>query len=158
LGPLSLGAAQPPPAEATTPEPYITPGLDVSGAPPAASAQLPAPAVAVGAPFAAKGAIFGQPAAAAHIIFQADNPVTLVIHGPAARCGGPPRGPGGPSSSPGQLGGGQAYAAPDAPTLSVEVSNPAIVSVYIARALRGPLQAPMTALSSLSTLPPPPHP
>jgi len=141
LGPLSLSAAQPPPAEATTPEPYITPGLDVSGAPPA---PAQAAAQAVGTPFAAKGTVFGQPAAAAHIIFQADKPVTLVLHGAD-----------GAVYFARQLEAGQAYAPPDGANLSVEVSNPAVVSVYVDRAYKGALAQPMTPLSGLNLAPTP---
>ena len=142
LGPLALGAAQPPPAEATTPEPYITPGLDtVSGAPPAQQPQV-LPALPVGAPFVAKGRVYGQSPAAAHIILQAAKPVTLVIHGAD-----------GSVYFARQLGAGESYAAPDVAGLSVDVSNPAVVSVFIDRAFKGPLPAPTAPISSLAGAP-----
>jgi cytoskeletal protein RodZ len=146
-GPVTLGAPLPPPAEATNPEPYVTPGLDVgSSAPPVAVA----PAMpAAGTPFDAKGqTVYGAAPAAAHIILVAVKPVSLVV-----------RGSDGKVYFARQLETGQAYAAPAVDGLQAEVSNPAVVGVYVDRVLRGPLTAATASLSSLGAVAPAPaHP
>lgn len=137
-GPVSLGAPLPPPTESTTPEPYVTPGLapSVSGQP--AAAPITAPPPAVGTPFVAKGAVYGASAATALVILQADKPTSVVV-----------RGGDGSVYFARQLETGESYGAPTLDGLTVEVSNPATVSVFIGRALKGPMPAPTAPLSSL---------
>jgi cytoskeleton protein RodZ len=136
VGPVSLGAPLPPPIESTTPEPYVTPGL------PAASSAAPQPAPATppaGAPFEPRGAVYGVAAGSAHVILVAAKPVSFVVHGAD-----------GSVYFARQLETGEAYAAPQLAGLSVEVSNPAEVNVYVDRAFKGQLPGPTTALSSLA--------
>ncbi len=134
-GPVALGAPLPPPTESTTPEPYVTPGLAATEG---AATASPAAAPAVGTPFAAKGAVYGAPAASALLLLQADKPTSVVV-----------RGGDGSVYFARQLETGEAYGAPTLQGLTVEVSNPATISVFVARALTGPLPAAQVSLSSL---------
>jgi len=139
-GPVSLGAPLPPPTESTTPEPYVTPGLEAApGGSASAAAPIAAPAPAVGTPFTAKGAVYGAPAASALVLLQADKPTSVVV-----------RGGDGSVYFARQLETGEAYGAPTLDGLTVEVSNPATISVFVDRGLKGPLPAPKVALSSLT--------
>ncbi len=136
VGPVSLGAPLPPPIESTAPEPYVTPGL------PTASSLPPQPAPPMpplGAAFEAKGAVYGAAAGAAHIILVAVKPVSFVVHGAD-----------GSVYFARQLETGEAYAAPALAGLSVEVSDPGEVQVYVDRAFKGLLPGPTTALSSMT--------
>jgi cytoskeleton protein RodZ len=136
IGPVSLGAPLPPPAEASNPEPYRTPGLDLgSSAPPPQVASAMPPAGALFQP-KANVKVYGSPTA--HIILQAIKPASLVIKGPDGKV-----------YFARQLEAGEAYAAPALEGLTFEVSNPAVVGLYIDRVLRGPLPAATGALSSL---------
>jgi cytoskeleton protein RodZ len=138
-GPVALGAPLPPPTESTTPEPYVTPGLSAaSGAPASDAAPIATPAPALGTPFEAKGPIYGAPAASALVILQASKPTSVVV-----------RGADGSVYFARQLESGEAYGASAVQGLSVEVSNPATVSVFVGRALKGPLPAATASLSSL---------
>ena len=136
VGPVSLGAPLPPPIESTAPEPYITPGLPTASSLPPQPAPFMPP---LGAAFEAKGVVYGAAPGAAHIILVAAKPVSFVIHGAD-----------GSVYFARQLETGEAYAAPALAGLSVEVSNPAEVNVYVDRAFKGPLPGPTTALSSLT--------
>jgi cytoskeletal protein RodZ len=139
-GPVSLGAPLPPPTESTTPEPYVTPGLAAAaGDASSAAAPITAPAPAAGTPFAARGPVYGAPAASALVILQAMKPTSVVV-----------RGGDGSVYFARQLEAGEAYGAPTLQGLTVEVSNPATISVYVGRALKGPLPAASVALSSLT--------
>jgi cytoskeleton protein RodZ len=139
-GPVSLGAPLPPPTESTTPEPYVTPGLNAApGGNASAAPSITAPAPAVGTPFQAKGPVYGAPAANALVILQAEKPTSVVV-----------RGADGTVYFARQLETGEAYGASTLPGLTVEVSNPATVSVYVGRALKGPLPAATASLSSLA--------
>ncbi|HZC16189.1 MAG TPA: helix-turn-helix domain-containing protein [Caulobacteraceae bacterium] len=138
-GPVSLGAPLPPPTESTTPEPYVTPGLapSISGQPAAAPTTAAPPAV--GTPFVAKGPVYGAPAATALVILQADKPTSVVV-----------RGVDGSVYFARQLETGESYGAPTLQGLTVEVSNPDTISVFVGRALTGPLPAATAPLSSLT--------
>lgn len=139
-GPVSLGAPLPPPTESTTPEPYVTPGLDqTAGASASAAAPIATPAATVGSPFAARGAVYGAPATSAAVILQADKPTSVVV-----------RGADGAVYFARQLETGEAYGASALPGLTVEVSNPATVSVFVGRVLKGPLPAATASMSSLA--------
>jgi cytoskeleton protein RodZ len=139
VGPVSLGAPLPPPIESTAPEPYVTPGLaSASSLPPQPAPPMPP----VGAAFEAKGAVYGIAPAAAHVILVAAKPVSFVVHGAD-----------GSVYFARQLETGEAYAAPALAGLSVEVSDPAEVQVYVDRAFKGGLVAPTTTLSTLTAAP-----
>ncbi len=139
-GPVSLGAPLPPPTESTTPEPYVTPGLSATdGAGASAATPITAAVAAVGTPFNAKGSIYGAPAASALVILQATKPTSVVV-----------RGADGSVYFARQLETGEAYGASALSGLSVEVSNPATISVFVGRALTGPMPAATASLSSLA--------
>jgi cytoskeleton protein RodZ len=136
VGPVSLGAPLPPPIESTAPEPYVTPGLPTaSSSPPQPAPPMPPP----GAAFEAKGVVYGAAPRAAHVILVAVKPVSFVVHGAD-----------GSVYFARQLETGEAYAAPALAGLSLEVSDPAEVQVYVDRAFKGLLPGPTTALSSLT--------
>ncbi len=80
----------------------------------------------IGAPFEARASVYGIAPAAAHVIFVAAKPVSFVVHGAD-----------GSVYFARQLETGEAYAAPALAGLSVEVSNPALVDVYVDRAFQG---------------------
>ena len=138
IGPVALGAPLPPPQESTTPEPYVTPGLGTTPATAVVASVLPA----AGTPFETRGPVYGAPAASASVILQAVKPASLVV-----------RGGDGTVYFARQLEAGESYAAPALQGLSVEASNPAVVAVYVGRALKGPLPAATTSLSSLGSAP-----
>lgn len=141
-GPVSLGAPLPPPTESTTPQPYVTPGLAPSASGQPDAAPIAAPPPAVGTPFVAKGPVYGAPAATALVILQADKPTSVVV-----------RGGDGSVYFARQLETGESYGAPTLQGLTVEVSNPATISVFVGRALKGPMSAPTAPLSSLAGAP-----
>jgi len=139
-GPVSLGAPLPAPTESTTPEPYVTPGLAATAADGSSSpAPIAASAAPVGTPFEASGPVYGAPAASALVILRADKPTSVVV-----------RGGDGSVYFARQLETGEAYGAPTLQGLTVEVSNPATISVFVAHALKGPLPAASVSLSSLT--------
>jgi cytoskeleton protein RodZ len=140
MGPVALGAPLPPPPESTTPEPYVTPGLETTPAGVSSAPVQASPIRPVGTPFETRGPIYGAPPAAALVILQADKPASVVV-----------RGTDGTVYFARQLETGEAYGAPELAGLTVEVSNPAVVSVFVNRALRGPLPATTASLSSLTT-------
>ena len=148
--PLPIGPPVPPPAEQTTPAPYVTPGMaeyfaekqgqvvTVSTAV-AASAQAGAP---VRAAFNPQGAIYGATPQRSTVILQARKPAFLIVRGKDdavhfAR----------------QLAAGEAYRAPAVEGLTVEVSNPADFDLYRDGELQGPLAGPQTSLDKLAMAP-----
>jgi len=159
-GSVSLGAPLPAPVESTTPEPYKTPGLDdaaanggsadaVAAAAKARAAEAakagvdPNHQVKVGAPFRAKGAVYGAaPAEASGLILQARKPASLNVH-----------------DANGQiyfarwLAAGEAFRAPRNGGLIAEVSDPSAFEVYNGGALTSRMSAPVTALGKLAVAP-----
>jgi cytoskeleton protein RodZ len=131
-----VGEPLPPPQESTLPTPYVTPGL----APAADAAAKPlAPPVPVGAPFTARGAVFGAPAGQSQVTLQASKNGLLIV-----------RGADGAVYFARQLTAGQAWRAPLTPGLSVEASDPAGVDVFVGGLLKGPLPGPQTPISRLT--------
>jgi hypothetical protein len=147
-GPAQLGAPLPAPPEASTPPPYVTPGLaeataakgsDATAAQGAAEgAKAPSNAIALGAAFAPHGPIYGSPRPGTGVIIQAIRPMSLVV-----------RGAGGVVYFARQLATGEAWRAPDTAGLTVDVDVPAAVEVYVGGRAIGPLTQPQTAVSSL---------
>jgi cytoskeleton protein RodZ len=135
-GPAVLGAPLPAPPEATAPPTYQTPGLAAS---PAAAPDVDP----VGAPFSAAGAIYGAPAAGAHLILQARKSTSLVVRGGAgivfAR----------------QIASGEAWRAPASAGLVADVGNPASIEVFVDGLSRGDLTQARTSLDALAGAPPP---
>jgi cytoskeletal protein RodZ len=136
-GPTHIGLPLPPPQESTIPAPYVTPGLP----PPTTTsdARLTPPPPAPGTPFAAQGAVYGAPAGQSVITLQVDKSVSLVV-----------RGGDGAVYFARQLAKGEAWRAPQIGGLSVEVSDPASVAVFIGGALKGPMPAAQTPLAKLA--------
>jgi transcriptional regulator with XRE-family HTH domain len=136
LGPVALGAPLPAPPESTTPQPYVTPGLEQTlGVAPATGPQ----AEPVGSPFVAKGAVYGAAPAQSEVIVQARQGASLVVHGGDgsvyfARLLAP----------------GEAYRAPQIKGLTIDVSEPEKFDVYVGGLLQGPLAGPKTATTELA--------
>jgi cytoskeletal protein RodZ len=133
-GPISVGAPLPAPQESTLPAPYVTPGLAETGTVAQAGPTLP-----VGAPFAAHGAVYGAEAGQSLVTLQAVKSASLIV-----------RGADGTVYFARQLAAGEAYRAPQTPGLSVEVSDPAVVDVFVGGAFKSLLPAPKTAVSRLT--------
>jgi cytoskeleton protein RodZ len=151
--PVSLGAPSAPPPEATTPEPYETPGLDRimagSDAAPAAVAPGAAPvkpgAVAPGAmpndaliTFKPQGRVYGAPANASLVTLQARKSGTVVLHS----------GGGGVVLAQ-VLQKGEAFRLPNNPALTLDVSDPAGFNVYVGGQLHNALAATLTPLAKI---------
>jgi cytoskeletal protein RodZ len=140
-GPIALGAPTPPPAEQTTPVPYVTPGLTAQ-APLTGPASVPAtPALAAMAPaiFTPKGMVYGSDAAGPAVVLQARKPASLIVRGPAGEV-----------YFARQLAAGEAYRAPIGQKLQAEVTDPAGFSVYINNQLRGALLVQQTPLDKVA--------
>jgi len=154
-GPIALGAAQPAPADQTTPVPYITPGL--AAAAPEAAETAPAPKTGVllaavqpgpAAPpkvFEQKGAIYGAPPTGPTVLLQAGKAGSLIV-----------RGASGAVYFARQLAPGEAYRAPLGQGLTVETSHPAAFHLYVGGQLKGSLVANSTPLDKASPPPAPP--
>ncbi len=147
-GPIALGAPTPPPAEQTTPAPYVTPGLGgsvPSTADPTAKRPVVtgavAPAAAITAPvrFEAHGEVYGAPAGGPAVVLQARKPGSLIVRGPAGEV-----------YFARQLKAGEAYRAPLGRKLSAEVSDPNGFSIYINDQLRGALLINQTPLDKVA--------
>ncbi|OYX35856.1 MAG: hypothetical protein B7Y99_03000 [Caulobacterales bacterium 32-69-10] len=145
-GPISLGAPTPPPAEQTTPEPYVTPGLApqpvVDPAAPAAAAAPPKPETTLGpAPqlFSTRAAIYGSVADGPAVVLQARKGASLIVRGPAGEV-----------YFARQLAAGEAYRAPVGRKLQADVTDPAAFSVYINSQLQGSLTLPQTPLDKVA--------
>lgn len=144
VGPVALGAPLPAPPESTTPKPYVTPGLETAASDAAATSSGSADLAAVDAAdapptvFTAKGAVYGAPADPSAIILQAKRAASVVVHGAD-----------GAVYFARQLAAGEAYRAPQAKGLTVEVSDPQAFDVFVAGAFKGPLPAIQTPLSKL---------
>ncbi|QUD87428.1 helix-turn-helix domain-containing protein [Phenylobacterium montanum] len=142
--PVAIGAPTPPPQEATTPKPYVTPGLEqqlsasndtaASAAGEVTDAQAAAAgletAAPAGTPFMAKGEVFGAPPSEAAVILQARKASALTIQGADgtvyfARLLAP----------------GQAYRAPLIKGLTVVAPQPDDFDLYVGGLLKGPLTA-----------------
>jgi cytoskeleton protein RodZ len=144
VGPVALGAPLPVPPESTTPKPYVTPGLEPAASDASASdASLSASDIADAsdAPvpvFTARGAVYGGPADPSAIILQAKRAALVVIHGAD-----------GAVYFARQLAAGEAYRAPAAKGLTVDVSDPQAFDVFVAGVFKGPLPAAQMPLSKL---------
>jgi cytoskeletal protein RodZ len=138
-GPISLGAPTPPPAEQTTPAPYVTPGLGaaVDPATGAVSTQTVTPVMDRSAPaiFVSRLPIHGVPAVGPTVVLQAKEAASLIVRGPTGEV-----------HFARQLVQGEAYRAPIGQKLVAEVTDPAAFSLYINNQLQGSLALPATPL------------
>jgi len=159
-GSVSLGAPLPAPVESTTPEPYRTPGLEdaaanggsadaVSAASKARAAEAaksgvdPSQVVNVGAPFRAKGAVYGATQAeASGLVLQARKPGSLTVHDAA-----------GAIYFTRWMAAGEAFRAPRNGGLIAEVSDPAAFEVYNAGVLTSRMPSATAALGKLAVAP-----
>lgn len=155
-GPTAIGAPLPAPTEASTPPVYETPGLEAAaqagGSADAAAAAARArreaeaaaaaavPADEIGKPFVAKGKIHGAPPESSTVTLQARRQTMLIVRGPdnAIYFARP-------------LGVGEAFRLPNAKGVSVEVTDPTAMDVFVGGALKGVMptgQATVAALAS----------
>jgi cytoskeletal protein RodZ len=143
---VSVSAAQPAPVESTLPPPYKTPGLESASDAAANPAGGPSADLDPSAPptFIAHGQIYGAPAQASAVIVQAVKSVSLVV-----------RRPDGSVVFAQQLKAGEAYRAPSAGNLSLDLSAWQDVRVYVAGQLHAPLTSQLTPVAKLT---PPPAP
>jgi cytoskeleton protein RodZ len=147
-GPISLGAATPPPADQTMPAPYVTPGMDPSGAQTGqmtkeAAAAAPASAVvptgyAASTAFTPKGAIYGAPANAPGVILQAKKAASLIV-----------RGAGGAVYFARQLAPGESYRAPLGAGLTADIADPGAFDIYVNGQVQGALAAGQTPVDKM---------
>lgn len=147
-GVVAISAAQPAPQESTLPTPYRTPGLEVAtatsdpsgaSAPSGASREVAAAQPAAPSVFTPHGPIYGAAAQASMVTLQARKPALLVIHGPD-----------GSVYFGQQLKAGEAYRAPMAKGLSIDVSEPEAFDVYVNGQIHAPLAASLTPLSQVA--------
>ncbi|MBI1406272.1 MAG: helix-turn-helix domain-containing protein [Caulobacter sp.] len=144
-GPITVGAAAPPPVESTTPEPYVTPGLANNADGSSVGPATPAPSMPVGSPFKSKGQIYGAPAGrAAPIIVQARKAAAFEV-----------RGADGSPYFVRVLQAGEAYRVPMLAGLSLTVSDPGDFDVFGPEGYIGPLPGPVTKGAALLPKAPP---
>ena len=152
-GPLTLGAPTPPPADQTTPKPYVTPGLGVPGVDKNAPTDAGAPDVAAATPtvrsdpappatFTTRAAIYGASAKAGGVLVQAKSPASLIVRGPAGQI-----------YFARELETGEAYRAPLGRGLTADVSDPNAFLLYVGGRLAGPLSDPLTPLDKAAATP-----
>ncbi|MEG1451818.1 helix-turn-helix domain-containing protein [Brevundimonas sp.] len=139
---LVLGGPQAAPPDQTTPPLYLTPGIEaqILGDDPGAVATATAPAPPVQAAFNPRGALYGAPANNSIITLQAIKPVTLVVRQGDGRV-----------LFARQLAAGDSWRAPLNVQAVVDMSDPAVVAVYMNGELTAPLVANQTPLSRLNT-------
>lgn len=152
-GPTSIGAPLPAPTEASTPPVYQTPGLEdaaaAGGSADAVTAAAKArkeaeaaaaaqPSAPVGTPFAPKGRIYGAAATASNVTLQARRQTFLTVSGAdgAIYFGGP-------------LAAGEAFRLPNIKGVSVEVTDPTAVDVFVAGGMKGVMPAAKATVSAL---------
>jgi len=153
-GPVSLGAPLPAPVESTTPAPYETPGLaDATAAGGSSDAVIAAKKAAKANPeaqpvvpaeplpptFVAGGTVYGAEPGLSLVTLQARKSASLIV-----------RGADGAVYFARQLAAGEAYRAPALKGLTVEVSDPAVVQVFVGGQSKGLMPAPTAALEKLA--------
>ncbi len=154
VGPFALGAPLPAPVESTTPTPYVTPGLEAATAGDGSSKAVEdaarlakehpesvavVPTEALPATFAARGAIFGAPAAASTLTLQARRPTSIIVRGDDSTV-----------YFARQLAAGEAYRAPMLKGLAIDVSDPTAMQVFVAGQSKGLLPAAQTSVAKLT--------
>lgn len=155
-GPMSVGAPLPPPTEASTPPVYETPGLEAAsqagGSADAAAAAAKArkeaealaapaaPAAPPGTPFVAKGKVHGVTDASSIVTLQARRSTMLIVRGPDSAIY---------FARP--LAAGEAFRLPNNKGVTVEVTDPAAMDVFVAGKLKGAMPGPQAAVSALAS-------
>ncbi len=152
-GPITLGAATPPPADQTTPVAYVTPGMDTSGAQGPGTTKAVAAAQPVAATpsayassklFTPKGAVYGAASGAPAVVLQAKKPAALIV-----------RGGGGAVYFARQLARGEAYRAPIGAGLSADIADSDAFDVYVDGVIQTPPAPGLTAVDKLAAKPSP---
>lgn len=144
-GPVALGTPLPAPTESTTPQVYLTPGLEAPASTAAAGEVVTDPAaiqqaaLATPATFTARGAIHGAAPDSSVVTLQARRRASLIV-----------RGADGSVYFARQMTAGEAYRAPTLKGLTVDVTDPTAFDVFVFGNGRGVLPGPQTAVESLS--------
>jgi transcriptional regulator with XRE-family HTH domain len=157
--PVTLGLPTAAPAEQTTPEPYVTPGLEAFAARREleAAGQIaplqgpPAPVMAVARPtmppapppsaaLGVKPKVYGASAPAASVVFTARQAATLVL-----------RRPDGSIAFARHLSAGDSYRTVPIAGLQVDVSDPSAFDVYVFGQFKGQLAAPLSSLTAIAS-------
>ena len=140
-GAFALGAPTAPPAESTTPAPYVTPGLENVIAPMTAAAKAETGGLdeaSAGSPFEARGTIYGAPPSAPGILIQARKSALLVVRRPDKQV-----------FFARQMKAGEALRAPTGHGLILDVTEPAAFYAYGTGGLVGPLVTAQTGIDKL---------
>ena len=142
---VTLGAPQPAPPDQTTPELYITPGLEaqltgVDPADPAVIAAAAAAAPPVQAAFNPRGPVYGASATASQVVLQANKAASLVVSMADGRV-----------LFARQLAAGEAWRAPLNLAATLEVSEATAFDVYLNGEHGGELPATRSPLAQLNT-------
>ncbi len=140
-GAFALGAPTAPPAESTTPAPYVTPGLENVISPMTASAKAETGGLdeaTAGAPFEARGQIFGASASVPGILIQARKSALLVVRRPDKQV-----------FFARQMKAGETLRAPLGRGLMLDVTEPSAFYAYGSAGLVGPLPTPQTGIDKL---------
>jgi cytoskeletal protein RodZ len=140
--PVTLGQAEPAPADSDVPTRYVTPGM--AKGPDGKSIPV---APAKPAVLSSRAAVYGAPASQTVLTVQAQKPATLVI-----------RGAGGSIYFARQLKAGESYRAPSGVGgLTIDVSDPQAFNVIIHGQSQGPLTAAQTPISKITAKAPAPQ-
>jgi len=146
LSVIQVSAPLPAPADQTVPAPYITPGLDpeaqtaAASATPAAAALPPGPQIRVGAAFNPRGAVYGAAPNASGVTLQARKPANIVVRNNDGSVVYFAR----------QLAEGEAWRAPTAGNMVVDVSDPMAFAIYLNGEYHGSLDGAVTPISRLN--------
>ncbi|MGQ2991755.1 MAG: helix-turn-helix domain-containing protein [Brevundimonas sp.] len=140
---LQIGGPKAAPPDQTIPALYVTPGLEEQltgvSADDAAIAQAATAVAPVQAAFNPRGAIYGAPATASHVVLQAKKAGALVVRLTDGRV-----------LFARQLAAGEAWRAPIGVSATVDVSDPAAFDVYMNGEHGGVLDAVLTPLAQLN--------
>jgi transcriptional regulator with XRE-family HTH domain len=140
-GAIALGAPTAPPAESTTPAPYVTPGLENVIAPMTAAAKAETGGLdeaSSGSPFEARGAIYGASASATGVLIQARKSALLVVRRPDKQV-----------FFARQMKAGEALRAPVGHGLMLDVTEPSAFYAYGAGGLISVLPSPQAGIDKL---------
>jgi cytoskeleton protein RodZ len=141
-GAFILGAPTAPPPEATTPAPYVTPGLEAVIGPMTEAARVEAGGLdelTPGAPFETRGAIYGAPPSSPSVLIQARKSALLVVRRPDHQV-----------YFAHQLKAGEALRAPTGKGLILDVTEPLAFYAFGPSGLIGALSTPQTAVEKLA--------
>ena len=142
-GAFVLGAPTAPPAESTTPTPYITPGLESVIAPMTASAKAEnggLDELSTGSPFEARGMVYGVATNSPAILIQARKSTLLVVRRPDKQV-----------FFARQMKAGESLRAPTGRGLMLDVTEPGAFYTYGPGGLIGPLTTPQAWIDKIAS-------